>query len=63
LRGENSDFSLKCKKETENKKKGQQHSHIETIILKRGIFVVPVDGISRFFGRMKKYSQIIKKNI
>jgi hypothetical protein len=33
---------------------GQQHSHIEKIILKRGIFEVPVDGISRFFGRIKK---------
>jgi hypothetical protein len=42
-------------------KKGQQHSHIEKIILKRGIFGVPVDGISRFFGRINKYSQIIKK--
>jgi hypothetical protein len=60
LRGENSQFSLNCEKETENKK-GQQHSHIEKIILKRGIFGVPVDGISRFFGRIKKYSQIIKK--
>jgi hypothetical protein len=43
-----------------NKKKGQQHSHIETLILKRGIFGVPLGGISRFFGRINKYSQIIK---
>jgi hypothetical protein len=49
---------LFSEKETE---KGQQHSHIETLIWKRGIFGVPVDGISRFFGRIKKYSQIIKK--
>jgi hypothetical protein len=59
LHGENSHFSLKCEKETEDKKR-QQHSHIETLILKRGIFVVPVvDDISRFFGRKnnKKYSQ------
>jgi hypothetical protein len=42
-------------------KKGQQHSHIETIILKRGIFGVPVDGISRFYGRINKNSQIIIK--
>ncbi len=44
-------------------KKGQQHLHIETLILKRGIFGVPVDGISRFFGRINKYSQTIKKII
>jgi hypothetical protein len=42
-------------------KKGQQHSHIEKIILKRVIFGVLLDGISRFFGRINKNSQTIKK--
>jgi hypothetical protein len=31
--------------------------------LKRGIFGVPVDGISRFFGRINKYSHTLRKTL
>ncbi len=60
MRGENSHFSLNCEKETENKKRTTTLTHWNNNFETRNFFF-PVDGISRFFGKIKKQSQIIKK--